>query len=332
MTFQAPWFLALLLVIPLLIMLPRWSKEEQQDAALRYSGIELTDIPVKSWRLTWRSLLPTLRWLVLTLLIIALARPQIVQTQEIISGEGVDIALALDISGSMASLDFEPQNRLEAAKKVIEDFIAERAYDRIGLTVFASEAFSQSPLTIDHAVLSRLLEQVQLATALQLDDGTAIGLGLANAANMLKASRAKSKVIILLTDGVNNAGQIDPLTAAEAAKTLGIKVYTIGVGRPGLVRVPQQTLLGERIVMQESQIDEATLQQIAENTNGLYFRAEDTAGLQQIYDQINNLEKSTVEVRAFNRYEELATWLLLPALGLLLLELGLRLTVFRKIP
>jgi Ca-activated chloride channel family protein len=332
MTFQAPWLLALLLVIPLLIMLPRWSKQEQQEAALRYSGIQITDIPVKSWRLTWRPLLPTLRWLVLILLIIALARPQMVQTQEIISGEGVDIALALDISGSMASLDFEPQNRLEAAKKVIEDFISQRVYDRIGLTVFARDAFSQSPLTIDHAVLSRLLDQVALATDLKIDDGTAIGLGLATAANMLKESSAKSKVVILLTDGVNNAGQIDPLTAAEAAKILGIKVYTIGGGRLGQVPVPQRTLLGERIVMQESQLDEATLQEIAQSTEGLYFRAQDTAGLQQIYEQINGLEKSKVEIRVYKRYEELAHWLLLPALLLLLLELGLRLTLFRKIP
>lgn len=332
MTFQAPWLLGLLLLIPLLIILPRWSKQHQQRAALRYSGIQLTDIPVKSWRLTLRPLPPTLRGLVLTLLIIALARPQIVQTQEIINGEGVDIALALDISGSMASLDFDPQNRIEAAKQVIEEFIEQRVYDRIGLAVFAREAFSQSPLTIDHAVLSRLLEQVKLAPELQLDDGTAIGLGLATAANMLKESNAKSKVVILLTDGVNNAGQIDPITAAEAAKTLGIKVYTIGVGRPGQVPMPQRTLFGERIVMQESQLDEATLQEIARSTDGLYFRAQDMAGLQQIYEEINSLEKSKVEIRVYKRYEELAHWLLLPALGLLLLELSLRLTIFRKIP
>jgi Ca-activated chloride channel family protein len=245
----------------------------------------------------------------------------------------VDIALALDMSGSMASLDFEPQNRLEAAKQVISDFVQDRPYDQIGLVVFASDAFSQSPPTVDHNVLLRLLERTQLATELGIDDGTAIGMGLANAGNMLKDSDAKSKVLILLTDGVNNAGQIDPLTAAEAAESLGIKIYTVGMGRPGQVPVPVTDVFGrQQVVYQESQLDEATLQEIAAITGGKYFRAEDTAGLKQIYEEINGLEKSQVEVQNYTRYRELAIWLLVPAVGFLVAEMILRKTVFRKLP
>ena len=173
-----------------------------------------------------------------------------------VKGEGVDIALALDISGSMSSLDFEPKNRLEAAKTVISDFVEERQYDRLGLVVFASESFIQSPPTIDHAFFKTLLDEVKLATDLRIDDGTAIGHGLASAANMLKDSEADSKVIILLTDGANNTGYIDPGTAALAVKALDIKVYTIGAGRPGLVPVPQRTRFGTRIVRQQSDLDE----------------------------------------------------------------------------
>ena len=282
----SPWFLTLLLLIPLLVAL----KRQKQPATLRYAAVKLAQTSTQSWRLTLYPMLSFFRWVALALLIIGLARPQSSEAQEIVKGEGVDIALALDISGSMASLDFEPQNRLEAAKEVIEEFIAERSYDRFGLTVFANEAFSQSPLTVDHAVLGRLLAQVELAPDLNIDDGTAIGLGLANAANMLSHSTSTSKVLILLTDGVNNAGRIDPLTATEAAKALGIKVYTIGMGRPGLVPIPQRDVFGERLVYQESQLDEATLMEIAEKTGGLYFRAENTEGLRQIYDQINELE------------------------------------------
>ncbi len=225
------------------------------------------------------------------------------------------------------------QNRLEAAKAVISDFVQDRPYDPIGLVVFASNAFSQSPPTTDHNVLLRLLDRTKLATELSIDDGTAIGLGLANAANMLKDSDAKSKVVILLTDGVNNSGEIDPLTAAEAAEALGIKVYTIGMGRPGQVPVPVVDSFGrEQIVYQESTLDEVTLQQIAETTGAKYYRAEDTGNLRQIYDEIDSLEKSQVEVERFTRYQELMAWLLIPALGLFLSEAALRKTLFRKLP
>jgi Ca-activated chloride channel family protein len=307
----------------------RWSR----PSGLRYADVKLVATSDRSWRVALRPLLNGVRIVALALTILAVARPQTGQAREIVKGEGVNIALALDISGSMASLDFEPQDRLEAAKRVISDFVQKRPYDQIGLVVFASNAFSQSPTTTDHNVLLRLLDRTELATDLGIDDGTAIGMGLANAGNMLKDSDAKSRVIILLTDGVNNAGEIDPLTAAEAAKALGIRVYTIGMGRPGQVPVPVVDLFGrEQIVYQESALDEATLQEIASITDGQYYRAEDTAGLRQIYDEIDSLEKSQVEVERFTRYQELMGWLLIPALGLVVSEMVLRKTVFRKLP
>jgi Ca-activated chloride channel family protein len=331
--FASPWLLSLLLLLPLLALWPLLAKRWARPSGLRYADIKLAGRPDRSWRIALRPILTALRILAMALIIVAVARPQTGQAREIVKGEGVDIALALDISGSMASLDFEPQNRLEAAKHVIGDFVQGRPYDPIGLVVFASNAFSQSPPTTDHNVLLRLLDRSELATDLGIDDGTAIGMGLANAGNMLKDSDAKSKVVILLTDGVNNAGEIDPLTAAEAAKSLGIKVYTIGMGRPGQVPVPVVDVFGrEQIQYQESQLDEATLQEIADISGGRYFRAEDTAGLKQIYDEIDSLEKTQVEVERFTRYQELMGWLLIPALGLVVSEMFLRKTVFRKLP
>ena len=331
--FESPWFLALLLLVPVLAAWPLLAKRWSRPSGLRYADVKLAASAGRSWRVALRPILTGLRIMALALIIIAVARPQTGQAREIVKGEGVDIALALDISGSMASLDFEPQNRLEAAKVVISDFVQGRPYDQIGLVVFASNAFSQSPPTTDHNVLLRLLDRSELATDLGIEDGTAIGMGLANAGNMLKDSDAKSKVIILLTDGDNNAGEIDPLTAAEAAEALGIKVYTIGMGRPGQVPVPVRDAFGgERVIYQESTLDEATLQQIAEITGGRYYRAEDTGGLKQIYEEIDNLEKSQVEVERFTRYQELMAWLLIPALGLVVSEMALRKTVFRKLP
>jgi len=330
----SPWFLTLLLVLPFLGALTLITWKRHKPAALRYADIRLAtpNNAVLSWKVIARRLLPIGRLFALALMIVALSRPQIVNAQQVVKGEGVDISLAIDISGSMASLDFEPNNRLEAAKLVIEDFVAQRPYDRIGMTVFASEAFSQSPLTIDHNVVNRLLEGIDLAPELGIDDGTAIGLGLGNAANMLKDSEADSRVVILLTDGVNNSGQIDPITAAQAANALGIKVYTIGMGRPGQVPMPQQTLFGERVVMAESQLDEATLQQIAEITGGKFFRAYDTNELAQVYNEINQLEKSEIEIQTFHHYQELAAYLLVPAILILLAEIALRKTILRQIP
>ena len=330
--FVSPWLLSLLFLLPLLAAWPMVTKQ-WRPSALRYADVRLVNKPIRSWRVYARPVLTLLRMLVIALVIVALARPQTGQAREIVTGEGVDIALALDISGSMASLDFEPQNRLEAAKGVIDDFVGKRPYDQIGLVVFASNAFNQSPPTVDHNVLLRLLNRTQLATELGIDDGTAIGMGLANAANMLKDSQADSKVVILLTDGVNNAGQIDPLTAAEAANSLDIKVYTIGMGRPGQVPVPAVDVFGrEQVVYQESALDEETLREIARATGGRYYRAIDTTELQQIYDEINGLEQSQIEIESYTRYRELAGLLLVPALLIFLAELVLRRTVLRKLP
>lgn len=332
--FAAPWVLSLALIIPaLLVAYHILSRQRTRPATMNHAAAGLVrDLP-RSWRITWRPITTSLRVMAIMLMVVGLARPQIVQGKETITGEGVDIALALDISGSMASLDFEPQNRLEASKDVIADFVSQRPYDKIGMVIFSSEAFSQSPLTLDHNMVTRSLDQVQLASDLGIEDGTAIGLGIANAANMLTNSDAESKVVILLTDGVNNAGQVDPLTAAEAAKALGIKIYTIGAGRPGEVPVPVPSMFGgTKIAYQESTLDEATLQQVADTTGGKYFRAEDTSGLKAIYDEINQLEKTQVEVQVFNQYHELAGYLLVPAVFILLAEAVLRNTTFRKIP
>lgn len=331
--FESPWLLSLLALIPILFVYLFWIKGTHKPATLVHSVAGMVTGINQSWRISLRPVLKILRLLALTLVIIALARPQIVQGRETISGEGIEIALALDISGSMASLDFEPNNRLDAAKMVIGDFIKTRQYDKIGLVIFSNEAFNLSPLTLDHNVLERSLRDVNLAEELGLEDGTAIGLGIANAANMLVDSDAESKVIILLTDGVNNAGEIDPLTAAEAAKALGIKIYTIGAAKPGQVPVPIQSVLGStQVIYQESVLDEETLLKVAELTGGNYYRAEDTSGLQAIYQQINQLEKSQVEVQVFNNYFELADLLLFPALLLLITEFFLRKTIFRKLP
>ena len=330
--FADPWFLLLLALVPAAAFLPRLVGRSARPPGLRYAHGPLVSSPGGSWRLTFRYVPRGMRLLLLVLVILALARPQTSEARETIRGEGVDIALALDMSGSMASLDFEPQNRLAAAKGVIDEFIAERPYDRIGLVVFSSHAFVQSPPTVDHDVLRLLLDQVQLAPLMGIDDGTAIGMGLATAGNILRQSDSESKVIVLLTDGANNSGNIDPATAAMALEALGIRVHTIGAGRPGLVSVPVRTAGRTRIVRQWSDLDEASLAEIAQTTGGRYFRAENTEGLQEIYREISAMEKSQIEVQPYTHHQELVLWLLGPALAILLLELALRNTLFRRIP
>ena len=331
--FESPWFLLLLLLVPALVVRRILAGRAAGMPSLRYADLSRLEGLPRGWRINFQPLLPALRYLTLALVVIGLARPQAGQAHEIIHGEGVDIALALDISGSMAALDFSPDDRLGAAKKVIAQFVDERPYDRIGLIVFAATAFHQSPPTIDHDVLSRLLDQVRLSTELGIEDRTAMGIGLANAVNMLKDSSSKSKVVILLTDGVNNTGEIDPRTAAQAAKALSIKVYTIGMGKPGKVPVPVVDAFGQRtLTYRQSELDEDTLKAIAADTGGLYYRAEDTRGLMQIYDEINRMEKSQVEVQRYTNYRELAGWVLAPALVLFLREIALRSTLFRVLP
>jgi Ca-activated chloride channel family protein len=318
--FASPWLLTLLILVPLLAALPLLGGKRLRPSALRYADTSLAQMGF-SWRYYLQQLLPTMRFLVLILAIVALARPQSGQDREVIRGEGVDIALALDISGSMAQEDFEPYTRLEAAQQVITEFVEGREFDRIGLVVFARNAFIQSPLTLDYEVLVELLNEVKLADQLGLQDGTAIGMGIAHSASMLKDSETKSKIIILLTDGFNNAGQIDPMTAADAARALEIKVYTIGAGVPELRRLTSA-----------SNFRGDVLEEIADLTGGLYFQADDTAGLEAIYEEIDALEKSDVEVRVYTQYQELAGWFLVPALLILLLEMILRQTILRKIP
>ncbi len=328
--FAHPWFLLLLLIVPA-IAIRLWKRD--RPSTLQYSDLRLTHNLPQSWKVRFRWLPVALYLLVLVLLVLAVARPQSSHEREIIHGEGVDIILVLDISGSMAALDFEPENRLEAAKMVINTFIDERKYDRIGLVVFAREAFSQCPPTFDYDVLERMLSQIELGTELGLNDGTAIGMGLAQGVAMLGESEAESRVVILLTDGVNNAGQIDPLTAAQTATALDTKVYTIGMGKPGMVPFPATDFFGRTTTrMIESELDEEVLEKIAQTTGASYFRATDTEGLQLVYEQINQMEKSDIEVQVFIRHKELVGWVLLPALCLLLLGLVMRHTVFRVLP
>ena len=332
LNFGSPWLLLLLPGVALLAALPYLWKRQMSPVGMRYADTGLVSGIGSSVRLRVMPFVSGLRFVALALVIIAVARPQSADAREVIRGEGVDIAIALDISGSMGQEDFDP-HRLEAAKQIIADFIEERKYDRIGLVVFSRDAFVQSPPTLDHNVLLRLLSEVDLADRLRIQDGTAIGSGMATAANMLKDSTAENKLVTLLTDGVNNAGDLDPVTAATAAEALDIKVYTIGVGRPRRAGAdPQLGPFGGGVVMQQSSLDEETLKQIAEITNAKYYRATDTDALRGIYEEINALEKSEIEVLHFTTYRELAVWFLIPALLLFLLELVLAQTVFRKIP
>ena len=323
LSFEFPWLLFLLPAVVILATLPYWWKRRMGPVGMRYSDTSLIYGGSKSLRLRVSPFVSMLRFLALALVIVAAARPQVGNAQEVIRGEGVDIAIALDISGSMGQTDFVP-HRLEAAKEIIAGFIEERQHDRIGLVVFSQEAFIQSPPTLDHSVLLRLLSDVHLADQLGIEDGTAMGSGMATAANMLKDSTSESKLVTLITDGVNNAGQLDPITVATAAEALDIQLYTIGVGR--------NDQAGSAGVAVESPLDEETLRQIADITNAKFYRATDTEGLRDIYAEINALEKSEVEVLVFTRYQEVMAWFLIPALALLLVEIVLSRTVFRKMP
>ncbi len=305
-----------LLLIPVLWGYLRW-KGSMQLPALHYSDTRLAAGLPRGWRVRVRYLPDILKVLCWLLLVMALARPQGGRAQEVLRGQGVDIVLAVDISGSMGTPDFAPLNRLQAAQQVIAEFISRRSYDRIGLVVFGREAYHVVPPTLDYAALLRSLETLRLVTELDLIDGTALGLGLVSAGSMLRRSDAVSKVIILLTDGSNNAA-LDPLTAAEALAVLGIRVYTVGVGLPGGTA--------------EGDLDEDTLRGVASLTGGLYFRAVDRSGLEEIYSRIDTLERSAVERRLFVRWQEYAGGWMVVALILLVLERLLRSTVFQSFP
>ncbi len=297
---------------------------------LRFSSLKLVK-DAGAHRVTFRRIFPAmLRLAALVLIVFSLARPQTGTGEEKSTREVVDIIVSLDISGSMATLDFHPDNRLVAAKLEAKRFIEGRKNDRIGLVVFAGQSFTQSPLTVDHRAVLTLLDKVRLG---MIEDGTAIGLGLANAVNRLKNSEAKSKVVVLLTDGVNNAGEIDPLTAADLAKQFGVRVYTIGVGREGTSLLPiQDPMFGTRLLKVETRIDEKMLQNISAKTGGAYFRAQDERTLREIFKRIDQLERTEVTVETYTHYEERYFWFLWPALLLVLLELSWINLVFMKIP
>ncbi len=331
MRLHDPWALALVLLVPLLF----WAwRRLQRDAAVRFPSLTVVRaIPYAGVR-RWRWVLPVLRACALVLLIFALARPQKGKAESAYSGEGIDIVLAVDISGSMLSEDFTLDNhrasRLDVVKSVVRDFVAGRPGDRIGLVLFSARPYTQCPLTLDHGWLLQNLARAKIG---MIEDGTAIGSALATAAGRLEHSDAKSKVIILLTDGQNNAGKISPATAADAVKALGIKVYTIGAGTRGLAPYPARDLFGNKVYQPiKVDIDEDTLKLIAQKTGGAFFRATDTASLQQIYAEINRMEKSTFSAPRYLDYTELYPWLAIPALVLLGAEAGLGHTRLRKLP
>ena len=328
MNFASPYYLWLFAALPLLIGWYVW-QQRRGAAAIRISSVDGAAGAPKTLRYWLRHLPFALRIAALGLLIVALARPQGIEENACTNTEGIDIVLAIDVSGSMLARDFKP-DRITAAKEVASDFIADRRGDRLGLVVFAGEAFTQSPLTTDQSTLQTLLGRIRSGL---IEDGTAIGNGLATAINRLRESEAKSKVIILLTDGVNNRGEIAPLTAAEIAKAQGIRVYTIGVGTQGMAPYPAVDMFGNMtFVQQQVEIDEQTLQQIASQTGGRYFRATDKAKLKAIYDEINQLEKSKVEIFEHITYHELYLTWLLAALALLLAEFLLTHLVLKRIP
>jgi Ca-activated chloride channel family protein len=305
-----------------------WFKHKSNNADIQISDTSFFSKTPKSIRQRLYHGLFVVRMLAIAFLIVALARPQSHSSSQDVSVEGIDIVLACDISGSMLAEDFKP-NRIEAMKSVANDFIDGRPNDRIGLVIFSSEAFTQCPLTINHSILKNLFSQVHMG---MIDDGTAIGDGLATAVNRLRTSAAVSKVIILLTDGINNMGVIDPMTAAEIAKLYGIRVYTIGIGTMGTAPYPVNTPFGIQYQNVNVEIDEATLTQVAEKTNGKYFRATNNTKLAGIYKEIDKLEKSKIDVLEYRKKTEEFLPLALIALFFFLLELTARYLVYKSIP
>ena len=324
--FANPKLLWLLLLVPLTIL---WYvlRYKKQEASVRFSDMSgFVKLP-KTWKAYLRHLLFALKVMALALLIVALARPQSSSTNSTSNIEGIDIVMAMDVSGSMLARDLKP-DRLTAAKNVASDFVKGRPGDRMGLVIFSGESFTQVPLTTDHAVMLNMLAEMKNGL---IDDGTAIGDGLATAISRLKDSEAISKVVILLTDGLNNAGSVDPYTAAEMAKIFGIRVYTIGVGSYGTAPYPVQTPFGTQIQQMKVEIDEKLLASVAGMTGGKYFRATSNQKLDEVYQEIDKLERSKIEVTEFRRLHEEFYPLVAWALALLLIEFLLRRTFFRTL-
>jgi len=326
--FVFPWLLPLLLVAPLLWFW-RIRTNKNREVSLRLPSTQSVR-GLRNWKSVLRPFLPLLRIAALSLFIIALARPRLDLSEESVTAEGIDIVLTMDLSTSMGATDFKP-DRLEVAKMVARDFVSRREFDRIGLVVYAGEAYTKSPLTVDKEIIDRFIAELQMG---EITDGTAIGTGLATAVNRLKESESASKIIILLTDGENNAGYHSPELAAELAKEFGIRVYTIGVGSGQQTLMPSSPLGGGKYTFKPTRgtVDDKLLAYIAETTNGRYFRARDTEELESIYDYIDELEKTEIETTVFKRYEEQFGRFLLIGLALLLLETLLRYTVLRTVP
>lgn len=320
----------LLWLLLVIIPLTAWYffKKRKSQATLQLSSVQGFKQKGLSFKRYFRHILFLLRTAAIALLIIVLARPQKIGNIEDSLSEGIDIVIALDISSSMLARDFQP-DRLEASKEIAMQFISGREYDRIGLVLFSGEAFTQCPLTTDYAVLMNLFSEIETG---MIEDGTAIGNGLLNSVNRLKESQAQSKVIILLTDGVNNRGEADPVTAAEIAEKYNIRIYTVGVGKTGHAPYPVQTPFGLQYQQMEVKIDEESLQSIADITGGQYFRATNNKKLEQIYKEIDALEKSKIEIKQYEKKTEMYLPIALLAGMLIFIEILLRFTIFRNIP
>jgi Ca-activated chloride channel family protein len=326
--FDNPVFFYLFIIVGLMII---WYiiSGRKSSASISVSGFEGFSKNPGGLRVHLRHILFIFRIIAFSLLIIALARPQSTNRWEKVTTEGIDIVMAMDISGSMRAMDFKP-NRLEAAKEVGIEFVSSRPDDRFGLVVFSGESFTQCPLTTDQAVVTNFLNELDFG---MVEDGTAIGMGLATAVNRIKDSKTESRIIILLTDGVNNQGEIGPITAAELAASFGIRVYTIGVGSRGTAPFPVQDVFGRTVVQQmEVEIDEEVLQKISVLTNGKYFRATDNNKLREIYEEIDAMEKTQLDVKQFSKRKDEYFPLVLLGLILLGMEVILRYTIFRTIP
>ncbi len=327
---QPEWFWALA-VLPLVVL---WRGRRGPVAAVEYSDVSLAREVARRTKSRIGGIVWLLSLIAAAFMIVGLARPQRTHSRTEVTAKGIDIVLGLDVSGSMQALDFTVNNyrvnRIAVVKSVVSRFIEERPNDRIGLIAFAGSPFIVSPLTLDHDWLLQNLERIDVGLG---DDGTAIGSAIAAAVNHLRTTTAKSKVVILLTDGVNNSGKISPLAAAEAARALGVKVYTIGVGVRGKAPIPVRNEAGKiQVIMATVDVDEKTLQTVASETGGLFYRATDTDSLRKIYEQINRYETSAQTVRKFEHVEELYRWALYPALGLLALGALLQLTRYRRLP
>ena len=325
------YFFLLVLIIPYIIWYVMYRKKS--EPTMRIGDTFAFRYAPQSWKVRLMPLQPILRILTFVMLVTALARPQTQNSWKNKSVEGIDIMLAMDVSTSMLAEDLKP-NRIEAAKQVAAEFISGRPNDNIGLTIFAGEAFTQCPMTTDHTSLLNLLQNVRTDIAARglIQDGTAIGMGLANAVSRLKSSKAKSKVVILLTDGSNNMGDLSPMTSAEIARSLGIRVYTIGVGTNKVAPYPMPVAGGVQYVNIPVEIDTKTLSDIASATEGDFYRATNTSELHHIYKEIDQLEKSKLNVTRFSKRYDAYQPFAIAAFVLLLLELVLRITVFRRIP